>query len=36
MSLPSTATGVLTIDLGALAENWRFLNARAAPARAAT
>jgi alanine racemase len=32
---PSTATGVLTIDLGALADNWRFLNARAAPARAA-
>ena len=35
MTLPSTATGVLTIDLGALAANWRSLNARAAPARAA-
>ena len=35
MTLPSTATGVLTIDLAALADNWRLLNGRAAPARAA-
>ena len=35
MTPPSTASGVLTIDLSALADNWRFLNARAAPARAA-
>ena len=35
MTLPSGASGVLTIDLGALADNWRFLQARAAPARAA-
>jgi len=35
VNLPSDASGVLTIDLGALADNWRSLNARAAPGRAA-
>jgi alanine racemase len=35
LTLPSTATGKLTIDLGALQHNWRLLDAKAAPARAA-
>jgi alanine racemase len=35
VTVPSNATGVLTIDLGALADNWRLLDARAAPAHAA-
>ena len=35
MTIPSGASGVLTINLGALADNWRFLQAHAAPARAA-
>jgi alanine racemase len=35
LTLPSTVTGKLTIDLGALQHNWRILDARAAPARAA-
>jgi alanine racemase len=35
VSIPSNASGVLTIDLGALADNWRAVDARAAPARAA-
>jgi alanine racemase len=32
---PPGAAGVLTIDLGALADNWRFLAQRVAPARCA-
>jgi alanine racemase len=35
MTIASGASGVLTIDLGALAENYRLLQACAAPARAA-
>ena len=34
-TIPSNASGVLTIDLAALAANWRELARRAAPARAA-